>query len=363
MNYLSAVGYYFAKELHQKLNVPIGLIESAWGGSSINPWIPIEGYAQVPALKDLYNKIIVGTPGTIQYKKAHLDSLNKIQTWLTQGLIDVNNDKQLADMPTLPTQLSVGHHGDVGLYNGMINPVVGYALKGFIWYQGETNRYDHMLYVEKTRAQVEGWRQVWNNPNMPYYYVQIAPYKYGDESPYVLAEFWEAQTQIMKEVAQTGMVVVSDYTTLDNIHPPHKEPVGKRLAAWALAKDYNMPGICYSGPIFKSIKIEADKIRVLFDYTCGGLQSRDGKELNHFEIASADENYLPAQAEIQGDTVVVASPEIKEPKFVRFAWHKLAVPQPPKRRRRPARQCLPLKFPGLHAPPNSQPRPRQKSHL
>jgi sialate O-acetylesterase len=182
-----------------------------------------------------------------------------------------------------------------------------------------------MLYTEKMRALIQGWRTVWGQGVFPFYYVQIAPFQYGEEAPEIMAEFWEAQTAAL-EIPETGMVVVSDIGDLQDIHPKNKTDVAKRLALIALAKEYGREGIVYSGPHFQRMETDGRSLRLYFDHVGTGLASRDGEALDNFEIGGENGYFVPAEARIDGDTVLVSSPEVEAPTAVRFAWHKLATP-------------------------------------
>ncbi len=292
----TAVGYFFARELQKELDVPVGLIGSNWGGTRIEPWIPPAGFQSVSALRDTAGK------------------LDSFPTYVTQK--DPQNP--------LRTRMAINHQSALALYNGMIHPLVPFAIRGALWYQGESNNGEGLLYLEKMRALIQGWRQVWDDPDMPFYFVQLAPFRYGGD-PTRLAGIWEAQRQAL-DIPHTGMAVTTDIGNITDIHPRNKQEVGRRLALWALAKTYGRRGVAYSGPLFARARAGAGKIRVNFDHTGGGLMSRDGKALSHFEIAGADGKFVPAQAEITGKSVVVSSPQVPNPVHVRFGWHQEAVP-------------------------------------
>ncbi|NOU36565.1 MAG: sialate O-acetylesterase [Kiritimatiellaceae bacterium] len=279
----SATAYYFGRKLHQDLNVPVGLLLSAWGGTRIEPWTPPRGFKNVASLQDIYQR--------------------------TQNALQLN-EKGPQQTPT-------------ALYNGMIAAHIPFAIRGAIWYQGEANRTDGMLYVDKTRALVNGWRALWGY-NFPFYFVQIAPFHYKNEEPSVLPTFWEAQAAIEKNIPNTGMAVVSDYATTNNIHPPNKEIPGTRLALLAEARNYNKKNVC-SGPTFKALEKTPGGLKVTFD-SAEGLTTRDGKSPDWFEIAGADGVFKPAQAVIKDNGIIIRSPEVAEPVAMRFAWHKLAMP-------------------------------------
>ena len=256
----SAALYHFGTRLEQELKVPVGLINSSWGGSPIEPW-------------------------------------------------------------------TVTASGSGQMYNGMIAPLLPFPVRGVIWYQGETNvmQKNGLAYTGKMQELIEGWRNVWKNPNLAFLYVQIAPWKgayQGDELP----KLWEAQVAALK-IPGTGMIVTTDLVdNIADIHPKNKRDVGHRLALWALAKTYGKKDLVYSGPLFKSQVIDGQQVRVTFAHTGGALKSRDDKPLTEFEIAGADGKFVPAQAKIDGETIVVSAEGVAEPKVVRFGWHTLANP-------------------------------------
>jgi len=273
----SGTGYFFGKYLQQQLKVPVGLIQSAWGGTRIEPWIPSE----------VYNK-----------------SWNKPN----------ENSKQQPNVT----------------FNGMINPIIPYAIKGAIWYQGETNciQKDKMLYYDKFETMVKSWRDLWGQGDFGFYFVQLAPYNYTTKfklNSQELAYFWETQTKCL-DIRNTGMAGTMDIGDVNNIHPKNKHELGRRLALWALAKDYGKKDIEYCGPLYKSMKIKRDKIYISFDYTDGGLKTRDGRAPSWFSVAGEDRVFYPAKAFIDGDKIIVHCEKAQKPEAVRFAWDQAAVP-------------------------------------
>jgi sialate O-acetylesterase len=276
---MPAVPYFFGRELHRKLDVPIGLIVNAVPATRIEPWTNPAGFDSVPELKSLIS----------ESKK---------------------QDIALKDKPGV-------------LYNTLVHPLVPYAIRGAIWYQGESNLGDHMVYYHKMRALINGWRQVWRQGDFPFYFVQLAPCG-GFYEDMQLPKLWEAQAAVLS-IKNTGMALNSDISDLD-LHPANKQDVGKRLANWALAKDYAIAGIVYDGPRYKSMQILDGKIRINFDNAAGSLQSRDGKPLDWFTIAGDDKIFVPAKAKIEGSEVVVYSENVARPIAVRFGWKKEAQP-------------------------------------
>ncbi len=299
----SAVGYFFGRKLMEDLDVPVGLIGCNWGGTRIEPWISPVGFQSVPALK-----------------KDFADKLDKFPELTDKkdkdGKVEIGADGK-------PTQV-VNHQTALALYNGMVHPLVPFAIRGALWYQGESNNGEGMLYHEKMKALIAGWRNVWSNPRMPFYYVQLAPFNYGGDAT-KLAGIWEAQTATL-EVPDTGMAVTTDIGNTKDIHPRNKQEVGRRLALWALTKTYGKRGIVFSGPLYDDMKVRGNKIELSFDHVGGGLIARDGKALTHFTIAGEDKNFVEARAEVVGKKIVVSSDTVAKPVAVRFAMHQQAEP-------------------------------------
>jgi sialate O-acetylesterase len=209
------------------------------------------------------------------------------------------------------------------LYNGMIAPLIPFRIAGAIWYQGESNVERPAEYAKLFPAMIADWRKQWDIGDFPFYWVQIAPYQYSNPQASESAYLREAQMKSLKTVKNGGIAVTMDIGAKDNIHPTDKQNVGKRLALWALAKTYKQKDIACSGPIYKSMRVEGLKIRLYFDYTHGGLSATDG-HLTDFVIAGADKKFVPAEAVIDGDTVVVSSPQVQKPVAVRYAWSNWA---------------------------------------
>lgn len=231
------------------------------------------------------------------------------------------NDKDYSSMPQLPNALEA--YTPSLLYNAMIVPLVPYSIKGAIWYQGEANVGRGIQYRQLFPTMIQSWRDAWQQGDFPFYYVQIAPYNYGDASAHATAEVREAQMLTMKE-KNVGMVVTMDIGNPLNIHPANKQDVGKRLALWALSKDYGVPDLDFCGPIFKSISFEKNNAIVEFDFA-DSLVCPD-KKLSSFEISDTSGVYYPAEATIEGNKVVVSSKKVKVPGAVRYAWDDDVVP-------------------------------------
>jgi sialate O-acetylesterase len=290
----SAAAYFFGREIHTNLNVPVGLVESSWGGTKIEPWTPPVGFEQVPSLIPLATPAIL--PGKIPN--------------------------------TTPTVIC----------NAMIAPIAGFAIRGALWYQGEsncmggTNDYDYQTYAQKMVALVGGWRTIWDQGDFSFYFVQIAPFKYyGGKIPQVpsaqtLPEFWTIQSRAARSLRNSGMVVTTDLVDdLHDIHPRDKQTVGHRLALLARKKTYGQ-NIVSCGPRLSDMKIRGDRIVLSFNHDDGGLVSKDGGPLTWFTIAGTDGKFVPATARIVGDSVEVSAAGIKDPDAVRFAWDETAQP-------------------------------------
>lgn len=268
----SAAAYFFAKELGQKLGVPVGMISSAIPGSRIEPWIPA--------------------------------------TLMPDG------------------------EGDPGkFYTPMIEPLQPFAIKGFLWYQGESNCFlnERAQYTDKMKLLINSWRTAWGKTDLPFYYVQLAPFYYSKSEgkiklePQSLPEFREAQEQAL-QVSNTGMIITTDLASdINDIHPPMKWEIGRRLALMALRDTYDADVVGH-GPVFTSMRIKGSKTELSFKFTGSGLYSKDGQPLRCFSIAGKDGKFVPARATISNNKVIVSSPALKSAVSVRFAWNEADQP-------------------------------------
>ncbi len=326
----SAAAYFFGRDLRKALHVPVGLIESCWGGTRIEPWTPQQAFADIPSLKGIYDRVLLADPASQAHRDQLEGYLTSLEKWIAQARSAIKTRQPESLPPAYPAELEfkMSPQTPTGLYNAMIHPLVPFPIRGVIWYQGESNEGEGMLYVDKTKALVAGWRKLWGEGDFPYYYVQIAPFHYGSQAPSVEAEFWQAQAAIASAVPNSAMAATIDIGDVNNIHPKNKQEVGRRLALLALARTYHRPGIVDSGPFYKSMKIDGQHIQITFADAGGGLVSRDGKPLNWFEVIDKDTGgFVPAQARITGpDTVEVSAPGVPHPVAVRYAWSKLADP-------------------------------------
>lgn len=319
----SAVLYFFGREIHQKLDVPVGLITTAWGGTRIQPWIPPLGYTAIPELEAEKNEMLAMHNG---YADGLANYAASIKTYNEAVKAAAPGDA----LPTVPSGLP-GHpfnsnYQHTGLYNGMIHPIVPFGIRGFLWYQGESNNGQGMHYYQLKRGLIEGWRAVWSqegNRDFPFLFAQLAPFNYGGD-PTRLPGIWEAQTATL-QIKNTGMAVLTDITTLNDIHPPNKQEVGRRLSLWALANTFGQSDLVYSGPLYKSMKTDGNKAIITFDHA-SGLKSRDSQPLSWWSVAGEDKQFVTASATVDGDTVVVSAAQVNKPVAVRFGWHQLAEP-------------------------------------
>ena len=331
----SGVGYFFARELHAGLGVPIGIVASAWGGTRIEPWTPLEGFGLVNELQGLYRDQIDRQPDSPVYREKIAAYLDGLDAWIRNSRVALASGKSLPIQPRLDSAVrppsmypGIAHWQPRSLYNAMIAGLTPYAFRGAIWYQGENNMGD-ALYAYKQKALVLGWRERFRNPGLWFFYVQLAPYAGYSVANDALPLFWERQSAFQSMVPRTGMVVIHD--TVDppftDIHPVRKLPVARRLARLALHDVYEQQNLAARGPVFASLAAEGDRLRVNFDHAEGGLASRDGQPLVGFEILGSDGlGWQPAEAVMDGASVLLSAAKTRAPSMVRFAWSNTATP-------------------------------------
>jgi sialate O-acetylesterase len=284
---------------------------------------------------------LTGKPEQVMLKAKNGPSISLAGKWRYKKGFDI---KTMAPAPTPPAGLNA--HSPSSLYNAMIAPLIPYRIKGAIWYQGESNAGRAYQYRTLFPLMITNWRNDWNIGDFPFYFVQIAPYNYGGAP--IAAELREAQFMTLS-LKNTGMAVTMDIGNPRDIHPRNKQDVGKRLALWAMAKDYGKKNIVYSGPLYKSMKIEGSRIRLSFDHINGGLLAKDGP-LTHFIIAGQDKQFERATAKIDGDTIVVSSFKVDKPVAVRYGWTNDAEPNLFNRAHLPASSFRTDDWPGVTAP-------------
>ncbi len=338
VNGFSAVGYFFARDLHQKLGVPVGMIHSSWGGTPAQAWTSLEGFGTHPELKgyaDAANQKLASYDAEIANHATRMaefatkskewnETVGKtyqeaLKSWNEAAAQAKKNGQPAppkpapsAPQPKAPQDPNGRSSNPCTLYNGMIHPIIPYGIKGVIWYQGESNAGKSKEYQTLFPAMIADWRTRWKIGDFPFFFVQIAPFK--GQPP----EIREAQFLTLAKVKNTAMAVTTDVGNANDIHPNQKEPVGQRLALAALALTYG-ENIEYSGPLYDSMTAKGDSIVLSFKHVGGGLVAKDG-ELKGFTIAGADGNFVPAKAEIQGDKVVVSAEGVTAPKAARYGW-------------------------------------------
>jgi sialate O-acetylesterase len=272
----SAAGYFFGKMINETLDVPVGLICSSWGGTRIEPWMSESGFGKFD--------------------------------WVT--LPDRSSKKDFSQQtPTV-------------LYNAMISPMAGFAIRGALWYQGEANRNQPKEYEKLMPGLAENWRAEWKIGDFPFYYVQIAPYHYGNSLNSAFLR--EAQLKASTAIPNFGMACTMDVGERDCIHPADKETVGQRLAYLALAKTYGRKGFEYSGPVLKAMTVEGSIVKLTFDHAENGLTTF-GKELTNFTVAGENKRFVKATAFITGEGITLFSPAVEKPVAVRYAFEDFVV--------------------------------------
>lgn len=277
---LSAVGYYFGRELHRRLHRPIGLIHCAWGGTVCEAWTSEDGLKHEGEYSDILAKAAKANDDPIQAGN--------------------------------PNRASV-------LYNGMLAPIRPFAIKGAIWYQGESNAGRAYQYRKLFPTMIADWRKQWGQGDFPFLFVQLAAHlpRQAEPSESLWAELREAQTMALSS-PKTGIAVTIDLGDAADIHPKNKQDVGQRLALHALSTAYGR-NVVSSGPLYRSMTVEGDKIRLQFHHVGGGLLAK-GETLTGFVICGADRKFVWATAAIHGDSVLVSAENVKEPIAVRYAW-------------------------------------------
>lgn len=286
----SCVGYFFARDLYKALNIPVGMIFSAVGGTPAEFWTSraeLENYPEFKAIVEKYDQSLINFPKQLaQYKR----------------------DGSIGEAPENPAQ---SRHV-FGHYNAMIAPLQPYAIKGAIWYQGEANAHNPEQYKTLLPLMIKNWRETWEQGDFPFLFVQVAPFK--DMPPGIR----DAQLVSLKSTKNTALIVTTDCGDANDIHPSHKQPVGYRLSLAARALAYGEE-LEYSGPVYQFMEVKGDKAIVYFSHATSGLTSKNGA-LKGFTIAGKDGNFVQANAQIKNNTVIVSNPNVKKPVAVRYGW-------------------------------------------
>jgi sialate O-acetylesterase len=308
----SAVGYFFSRNLHLKLGVPVGFIHSSWGGTPAQSWTSRAALEDEPALKFIledWQKTLENYPSA---KEKYDKQLAAWKEAAAKAKAEGRTPPQAPRPPAGP-----GHQNTPGgLYNAMVAPLTPYAIRGAIWYQGESNANERHAYPYRKlfRLMIEDWRKAWGQGSFPFLFVQLANFKANPWWPVLR----ESQVDAL-ELRNTGMAVIIDIGESKDIHPRNKQDVGLRLSLAARAIAYGEK-LVYSGPMYRQMTTEGNRIRLWFDFVGAGLEARGGGPLKGFMIAGPDGNFVPADARIEGETVVVSSPAVSNPVAVRYAW-------------------------------------------
>ena len=328
----TAAGYFFAREVERELGVPVGLLNASYGGTRIEPWATPESLMQAAALPELAARVRKASHLTPEGKTNYADYLRAVEDWLPAAK---NAVEQGAPFPMPPAEpwITGNEQQPTRLYHGMVAPVVPFAVRGVLWYQGEGNAADPAKYADKMAALVGGWRGLWSDPQMPFYYVQLAGFQTSDSSKPEMGDGWarlrEEQLKALS-ILHSGMAVAIDIGEAEDIHPKNKQDVGRRLARWALARTYGKD-LVPSGPVYKSHRAGEGKVVVEFDHADSGLfvgtkdglkdplPSDDG-QLPWIAIAGADKQFKWAEVFLDGPRLVVWHKEVPEPVAVRYAF-------------------------------------------
>ncbi len=319
----SAAAYFFGRELHQKLGVPVGLIHSSWGGTPIETWASMPKMEAEPELVPVL-KNWRATLYPYDEQKGQAQYIQALEKWTNNAAKLKAAGKTVPPLPQKKGDPRLDKNYPANLFNGMIAPIIPYAIRGAIWYQGENNAANDLarLYSIQLALLIQDWRQRWGEGAFPFAWVQL-PNFHPRTTNIVETNYhnWCIIRECMLKtlaVENTGMAITVDVGEANNIHPKNKQAVGHRLALWALAKVYDQ-NIPYSGPLPDGQEIKGNEIDLSFKHADGGLVAKDG-DLKGFAIAGEDHHWVWANARIEGHQVIVSSPEVKSPKAVRYAW-------------------------------------------
>jgi len=314
----SAVAYFFGRELRKDLKVPVGLIQSAVGGTPAEAWTPIEFLKSDVAFAKAVND-------REEYPNWYPKLVAKYERDELAYNLEVKEAQKTGAKP--PKKPRAPHAPDKNpnlasvLWNGMIHPLVPYPIRGVIWYQGEANAYRSEVYEKLLTGMIEAWRKAWGQGDFPFLIVQLADFNYNEEggSGTTWAKLRDAQSAVAEHVKKTGMAVILGLGEPEDIHPQRKMEVGERLALWAKKIAYGKDVVC-QGPVFDSVKYSGGEAIVSFRPLTGGLKSSDQKEVGGFAVAGSDKQFKPAKAKLEKNQVILKTSEVANPAFVRYAW-------------------------------------------
>jgi len=318
----SAVGYFFGRQIHQTLDVPVGLIDNAWGGSSAEAWVDRDLLTSSGKFDELLARW-EKTEANYDHDKAVAQYEDNLEAW-NQKAAQAKKDgqPQPGGRPRPPRNPLTNQHRPANLYNGVLNPIIGYGIRGVVWYQGESNAGRAYQYRDLFPLMIQNWRDEWGQDEFPFYWVQLADFLQEREQPgdSAWAELREAQTMTLDKLPNTGQAVIIDLGEAEDIHPKNKQDVAKRLARLALANEYGYEIVSQS-PRYQSMQVDGSDVVLEFETYGSQLDSFDTRALQGFTIAGEDKKFVNAKAEIVGkNRVRVSSPEVKEPAAVRYAW-------------------------------------------
>jgi sialate O-acetylesterase len=319
----SAVAYFFGRDIQKSQNVPVGLLASDWGGTPAQAWTSREGLMAEKSLTyyvESLDKLLEANKDQALVEAKYKADVEK---WKADADKAKAENKPAPRAPVKPGVGGVNQNTPTCLFNGMIAPIHNFAIKGAIWYQGESNSGAAKEYRTLMPAMINDWRKLWGY-DFPFFMVQLAPFNNGKAEAVQYAELRDAQYATTKKLKNVGIAVITDAGHPTDIHPQLKEPVGVRLALAARNMAYGEK-VDYQGPEYKSHKVEGDKVIVRFDHVEGGLVAKDG-DLAGFTLCGEDKIFHPATAKIEGDTVVLTSDKVTKPIAVRFGWVNFAKP-------------------------------------
>lgn len=318
----SATAYFFGREIHQHRQVPVGLINSSWGGTAIEAWTSVEAQSRLPEFSTISEKWKAAEKATWDEDKAMAGYNADLNKWKATVRKAKAEKKPSPRSPQKPVNPRLDQNFPANLFKGMIAPLVPYSIRGVVWYQGENNAISTFpqLYGLQLRTMIKDWRTRWGY-DFPFAWVQLPEWLEPQKQPVESSGFATVRDGMLKtlDVPHTGMAVTLGLGDAKDIHPKDKQDVGKRLASWALADVYRDKAVVGWGPLPNGVKIKGNQIVISFKHADGGLVARGGSVVG-FAIEGADHRWVRAEAKIDGNKVIVSHPEIEHPVAVRYAW-------------------------------------------
>jgi len=327
----SAVAWFFGRDLYRRLHVPIGVIDSSYGGTVIQSWTPMSVLRRTPAL---HGDVVWFKKAAQRYHRQLIAYQSALHRWQQAARQARSLGRPIPHRPDIhppqnPYTLSrpSPDMAPASIFHSMIFPLIPLAIRGVVWYQGENNAWvNDPIYAARLAAMIRGWRARWHQPSMPFLLVQIAPCMHYPKPTVGEPIVWQAEQAAVRNLPQTGLIGTADFADLHNIHFPDKQGVGRRLCSLALHMVYHHGRMRTLGPMFKSAQIHSNYVTIQFSDVYHGLKTRHGQAPNWFQIAGSNRQYLPARARIVGKTVRVWSSRVPHPVAVRFGWNSAAIP-------------------------------------